>query len=160
MRIGLHLDCGEIASHWVEHAITYLPSDIRRTYANKFAFVCTAQSDAKRLTHEFREGREIIVLSERIVPADQSDESSRDVRYFIFVVLHEVAHAISQDRSPNLISPEENVEQEKRANCLAFRWMNDHLRARNISSLPEFSAEELGEAQSKTRLMMTAKVSR
>ena len=158
--MAVERDCGEIGNHWLDAALEYLPHDIFARWSNSLAFLCTSQSDAKRLTLEFRENREIIVLSERIVPAERSDEGSSDVRYFIFAILHEIAHAVFQDRPPRSITPTEGGKQEKRADGLAFQWMNDHLRAKNNPQLPEFTPEELDAAQLRTRQMMQSSMTR
>src|SRR6267378_13476 len=114
-----HLDCGHIANHWVWHALSCLPDKIRAELDEKLAFVCMAESDARRLTPQFVGGRHVIVLSERIVPLEQSDEGSPEVRYLYFGVLHEVAHAFRQHRLPSEISQEENEHQEAEAEELA-----------------------------------------
>lgn len=147
-------DCGYNGNYWCQYALQCLPEDIWREWQAKMAFVSLSGSDGRRLTHSFREKRDIIILSERIVPKNGTDESSPEVRYFVFVVLHEVAHAICRHRPPNEISPEENAAQEAEADRLAFRWFNEFLRERNHPDLPEFTEEELKRAQAANQAAM------
>jgi|SRR6267378_5662071 len=142
-----HLDCGHIANHWVWHALSCLPDKIRAELDEKLAFVCMAESDARRLTPQFVGGRHVIVLSERIVPLEQSDEGSPEVRYLYFGVLHEVAHAFRQHRLPSEISQEENEHQEAEADELAFEWFNGSLQAKANPMLPPFTRKELAKAK-------------
>ena len=137
-------DCSYDAQVWIRHALKCLPEDIFVSYLDRLAFVCMDTSDARRLTSSFCEGRDIIVLSERIIPRGPLCEDNLRVRYFWFAVLHEVAHAVSQHLSPNQITDAENQAQEIEANKLAFEWFNHYLVKKN---LPEFSEEELAQAQ-------------
>lgn len=134
-------DCGYNGNYWVKYALRCLPNNVRDTWTEKLAFVSVSDSDARRLTRSFCRERDIIVLSERIVPADCMDESEANVRYFVFVVLHEVAHAICDHRPPNEISATENSAQEDEADRLAFKWYNDFLITICHPDLPEFTKD-------------------
>ena len=153
------LDCGANGNFWVEYALGCLPTDVLDEWEDKLAFVCMAESDGRRLTPAFRGDREIIVLSERIVPRAHVAEDHPDVRYFTFAVLHEIAHAIRNHRPPNEITQEEDAVQEEEAYTLAFRWYNDYLRM-NHPDLPPFTEEELRHAQARTRAAMLAALGR
>ena len=100
-------------------------------------------SDGRRLTRSFLEGREIIILSERIIPRGRQPDNLK-VRYFLFAVLHEVAHAISDHQAPNKISDGENARQEEEADDLAFEWLNAYLKRVGRAV---FTKEELHQAQ-------------
>jgi Zn-dependent peptidase ImmA (M78 family) len=115
------LNCGDKGDFWAEHALLCLPDDIRNEWDNRLTIICMAESDGRRLTRKSREGKEIIILAERIVPSSSSNEDSADVRYFVFALLHEIAHAIYDDPPPNENSKEENEAIETRANSLAFQ---------------------------------------
>ena len=156
----LRADCGQNGNALLEWALDYLPDSIAHEWIGKLAFVCTAESDGKRLTHSFREEREIIVLSERIVPKKYDSECDPEVRYFIFAVLHEIAHAVNDDRSPRELSSKENDAQEERANCLALKWFNAYIHRKNIQTLPPFTREELALAKERNRERMRAEVGR
>ncbi|GAA0558534.1 hypothetical protein GCM10008942_03770 [Rhizomicrobium electricum] len=95
----------------------------------------------------FRNNREIIVISEHIVPSSFSGEDESDVRYFIYVVLHEVAHAISNDKSKSEVSPEVYQGQEERADRLALKWFNAHIDEKRIPGLPRMTVEEIRQSQ-------------
>jgi hypothetical protein len=146
------LNCGDKGDFWAEHALLCLPDDIRNEWDDRLTIICMAESDGRRLTRKSREGKEIIVLAERIVPSSSSNEDSADVRYFVFALLHEVAHAINDDPPPNECSKEENDAIEKRADNLAFQWFNSFLRTRRNSTA--FTKEELNTAQKRAQFLM------
>ena len=150
-----NINCG-FGDFWVEHALTHLPDEVAEAHSDRLAFVSMTNSDGRRLTPKFTVGRHVIVLSERIVPRRHVNEGSPEVRYFVFTILHEVAHAVSDHRPPSEISPEENERQEQEANELAFQWFNDVLRAKAHPDLPPFTADELAAAQARTRAEMEA----
>ena|SRR5258706_14817239 len=149
-------DCSPDAERWIIYALECLPADVLDEYQNALAFVCMDTSDGRRLTPAFREQRDIIVLSERIVPRGYAVETERRVRYFVFVVLHEIAHAVRQHQPPNEISEHENATQEAEAHALAFQWFNNYIRERNHPDLLEFGEEELTEAQEANQRAMRA----
>ena len=140
-------DCSYDAKSWIIYALNCLSADVFERCRDRLAFVCMDTSDGRRLTPEFMEGREIIVLSERIVPRGCLAEDHPKVRYFVFVVLHEIAHAVCQHRPPNQITEEKYSAQEAEAHGLAFSWFNDYLRARKHPDLREFTEQELKQAQ-------------
>jgi hypothetical protein len=154
------LNCGADGDYWVEYALGCVPDDLWNAWHDKLAFVCLAGSDARRLNPAAYKNRNIIILSERIAPKQHANEGSPKIRYFVFCVLHETAHAILCHKPPNEISPVENAAQEAEANSVAFGWFNDFLRDRNHPDLPEFTAEELKRAQTATQAAMKTALGR
>ena len=71
----------------------------------------------------------MILLSERILPKQHANEGQPEVRYFIYVVLHEVVHTIKKHKSPKLdkLTREEYQAQEDEADRLALEWFNRHI---------------------------------
>lgn len=136
--------CSEGAKFWIRHALDCLPDEVGDTIGNRLAFVCMDSSDGRRLTKEFCNNREIIVLSERIVPRGGLCENDWKVRYFWFAVLHEVAHAYCDHQAPKAISAEDNLQQEHHADDLAYKWFNEYLKSK---SQPLFTDEELEKAK-------------
>ncbi len=136
--------CSYDAKFWICHALRCLPSEIWDSLRERLAFVCMDSSDGRRLTHEFCENHEIIILSERIVPRGNVAEDDSKVRYFMFAVLHEVAHAVCDHQAPKAISEAENVGQENDADRFAFAWFNEYLKSKNQQ---EFTSAELAKAQ-------------
>ena len=141
-------DCSQDAKFWIIHALNCLPEDVRATQQDRLAFVCMDTSDGRRLTPAFCQEREIIILSERIVPRGCLPQDDLKVRYFVFAVLHEIAHGVSRHLPPNQISEQQDAAQEKEAHTLAFAWFNNYIRTRNSPDLREFTEEELMQAQS------------
>ncbi len=143
----------ETARELFNWALDYLPLHIRREWWGKIAFVCPNASDGKRLTRYFRGEREIIVISEHIVPRSFSSEGEPEVRYFIYVVLHEIAHAINDDKAPVEISPEENQKQEERADRLALEWFNTYIDSKRGSGLIRLTPDEVAKTQAQNALV-------
>jgi hypothetical protein len=128
-------------------------------YKDSLAFISTGESDGCRVARALCENREIIVLSERILPRKGVNEADPEVRYFTFVVLHEVAHAYLKHRSPMFdgITPEENAAQETKADALALRWYNEFVTGKAKPYLPELNAEEIESAKAKNQAEMEAR---
>ena len=151
------LDCGCSHNWWLELALKYLPQDIFDQNKERFLFTSTANRDACRLARHYCQTREVILLSERILPGQHvKDEMDPKARYFIYVVLHEVAHAIKNHKSPKFdqLSKEENEAQEKEADELAMTWFNEHVTKRNNEYLHHITDKEIETAQAINRELM------
>ena len=150
------LHCGNYYNQRVQNALMYLPRDTMEAHKERLAFVAMGHRDGCRLARALCENREIIILSERILPKRGAKEDKPDVRYFIYVVLHEVVHAIKNHRSPlyDSLTPEEVNAQEAEADDLALSWFNDHIAALRNPYLLALTREEVNEAQAKSRTAM------
>ena len=62
------LDCGDRYNQWVKIALGYLPIEILDENSENLVFISTAQRDACRVARFYCENREVILLSERILP--------------------------------------------------------------------------------------------
>lgn len=149
------LDCGPY-NRWVEIALGYLPREVLDEHKESLAFISMAHRDGMRLARVIYETREVIVLSEHVLPKVYANEGQSEVRYFFYVVLHEVAHAIKQHRSPQYdsLTEEEFEAQEQEADDLAFQWFNDHIAALANPYLPAITHEEIKLAQTKSQEVM------
>ena len=118
------LDCGDRYNHCVEIAPEYLPIDVLDEYKESLFFVAMGQRDGCRIPSAACKAREIIVLAEHILPKVGMDEAQREFRYFIYVVLHEVAHAITGHLSPlyDRLTEQQVEQQEAEADDLALMW--------------------------------------
>lgn len=96
------------------------------------------------------------MLSERLFPKGNVTEDHPDVRYLIFVVLHEIVHALQKHRSPLLdgLTSEESAAQEAEADRLALDWFNAHIRRRNNRHLRELTEDEVKSAQAKNQKLI------
>lgn len=139
------IHCGTNSNIWVENALEYLPQDILDENKDNIAFISTRESHACRLSRHLCEKREIIVISECIFPKNGSAEDKKKVRYFTFVILHEVAHAIKKHKSPlfDELTQGEIQRQEKEADDLAISWFNNHVELRNNKLLKPITHEEI-----------------
>jgi len=149
------LDCGPYSQR-VEIALRYLPRDVLDEHKEKLVFISMAHRDGCRLARVLCETREVILLSEHVLPKAHPDERQSDVRYFIYVVLHEVAHAIKKHRSPQYdsLTDEEFDAQEQEADHLAMQWFNDHIATLANPCLPAITREEIELAQAKSQETM------
>jgi hypothetical protein len=150
------INCGPNYNRWIEIALGYIPTDILWEYRDNLVFIGTGAMDACRVAPALRKSREIIVLSERIFPKRGANEGHLKVRYFIFVVLHEFAHAVLNHRSPLLdnLTKEENEAQEKEADDLAIRWFNAHVQAINNQHLKAISLDEIYRAKAENQILI------
>ena len=138
------LYCGIIWNGWVETALNYLPTDVFDQINGKIAFT-VLNYDAFRLAHKIRDHEEIIVLSPWIfsyIPAC-SCETDKEYKYFIFCVLHEVAHAVLKHYPPDEISNEENNEQEKQADNQALSWYNTYVLENSEKGYTTLTIDEI-----------------
>ena len=151
------LDCGREHNCWLQLALTYLPEDVLDKHKESFLFTSTATRDACRVARHYCQSREIILISERILPnKNVRNEADTKARYFIYVVLHEVAHAIKKHKSPifDNLTREECETQEKEADELAMSWFNNHVKMRNIEGLLPITRSEIKIEQEKSQKLM------
>jgi len=150
------LDCGDLGNRWVEIALGYLPHAVLEENKDKLVFISTAERDGCRIARHYCENREVIILSERILPKPGADDGQQDVRYFIYVVLHEVVHAIKKHKSPKFdeLTTEENEAQESEANAIAMEWFNDHIITSENENLKPITKEEIEKAKNKNLVLM------
>jgi len=151
------IDCGYWHNRWLETALKYLPDDLVENDKGELLFTSTATRDACRIARHYCQTREIILISERILPCKNiSSETDSKARYFIYVVLHEVAHAIKKHKSPLLdgLTKEESETQEKEADDLAIKWFNDHVSKRNNEHLRPITKKEIKEMKEKNQEVM------
>ena len=151
------LDCGYIHNRWLEIALKYLPKNLFDQNTKIFLFTSTVTRDACRVARHYCQTREIILISERILPGKNvSEVTDPKARYFIYVVLHEVAHAIRKHKSPIFddITKDDIDAQEKEANTLAMSWFNEHVSNLNNESLLPITEQEIKEAQEKNQTVM------
>ena len=141
---GIIIDCAPYFWH-VKTALKYLPESELHSLSGNLYITSTTSRGACRLSRALCETKEIIILSERIMPPQKPSEDDEIFRYFIFVVLHEVAHVIKKHRSPlyDELTLEEAEKQEDEANKLALDWFNAHVINRRNPNLQELSQEEI-----------------
>lgn len=146
-------DCGEHYNIWVECACSYALSGVPIEFFDNLVFLSTAERDACRIAEEYRK-KEIILLSDRILPKGVADEGDANVRYFIFTVLHEIVHAFRKHRPPNSISQEEHEAQERKADEHALEWFNQHIRERNNPYMAEITMREVNDMRERNQELM------
>lgn len=133
--------------NWVKKALEFLPEEISQLPKDKLVFystICIDCNDAIIIPKQIRENRDIIILSERIFPKKDASEDQREVRYFIFAVLHEIAHAVKH-QSDLIGSPEEEKTKNDEADGLAVSWYNKFVEKRNNPDLKQVTIEEINE---------------
>jgi hypothetical protein len=151
------LDCGREHNWWLELALKYLPEDVFDKCKESFLITSTANRDACRVARHYCQTREIILISERILPGQNvRDETDPKARYFIYVVLHEMAHAIKKHKSPvfDNLTREDIDAQEEEADKLAMSWFNDHVEKRKNKYLLPITKEEIRAVKDKNQELM------
>ena len=148
------IDCGGAYANAAVRSVleNYLPSDVLSAFDGRLAFVSTLGVDGVRLTKSFCRDRDVIVLSERIIPVTSEDEEFHPVyRYFIFVVLREIAHACKEHVSPfsNDLTAPQVESQTREAEELALKWFNEH--ASTTLFQPPVTISEIEEIRGKAR---------
>jgi hypothetical protein len=125
--------------------------DILDKHKENIVFLTTADRDGCRVAQHYCKNCEVILLSERILPKEHANEGQADVRYFIYVILHEVVHAIKKHKSPKFdqLSPEEKKAQEDEADSLALEWFNQHIEALGNPHLKPLTKEDIELEQKK-----------
>lgn len=142
----IEFSCSREAEMNITHAIQCIP--LNQIKGMKILFVCIDSSDARRLVMENYEGFEIIVISEFVIPRKWKTEDDWAKKYFNYVVLHEVAHALLQHKSPRNLTKEQNDEQENDADELAMSWFNEYLSSKEMEV---YSDTELEKAQQRVQ---------
>lgn len=150
------IDCGDDYENGAVRSVLedYLPPDVLGAFNGRLALVSTSSMDGIRLTKSFCRDRDVIVLSERILPVKSGDEEFHPrYRYFIFVVLRELAHACKNHLSPSLdgLTVEEAAAQEREACELAFEWFNEH--ASTTLFQPPLTPAEVDEFSKNARIL-------
>jgi hypothetical protein len=148
------INCGDdYANAAVRSALeNYLPSDVLSAFDGRLAFVSAGDAGVVRLTKSFCRDRDVIVLSERILPVKSGDEEFHpDYRYFIFVVLREIAHACKDHLSPlaDDLTAAQLDTQMREADELALNWFNEH--ASTTLFQPPITIAEVEELSEKSR---------
>ncbi len=153
---NLMIECGYRYNQWVQVALEYLPRDALDENKENLLFLSTTELDACRVARHLCENREIIVLSERILPKQGANGGQPDVRYFIFAVLHEVAHAVKEHKSPKLdnLSEQEKHAQEDEADKMALQWFNEHVKELNNPYIKLIEITEINEIREKNQVLI------
>jgi len=135
--------CKEPCGSWVYHALKFLPPELFGEWKDKLAFYSTTGRDACRVSRSISQEREIILLSERIVPSDTGNVWA--ARYFIFAVLHDIAHAVRNHKPPGEIA--DNQAQEDEADKIALAWFNEHVQEKGHPDFKKLTMEEVDTAR-------------
>lgn len=144
------LYCGRRNDNWVKMALNYLPDDIFERINEKIA-ITVLNSDALRLAQKICRHEEIIILSPWIFPYKYICETDKEARYFIFCILHEVAHAVLKHSPPDELLPQNNNDQETEADTYALKWFNDYALENSNKGIIPIAIEEIREQQEKNQ---------
>lgn len=127
----IEFSCSIEAKINITHAIQCIP--LNEIDELSILFVCIDNSDARRLVMENYKDFEIIVISEFVVPRDWDNEDHWKKRYFNFLILHEVAHALHKHKSPKKLNLEQNKKQEDDADSTAMLWLNSYFGSKSMN---------------------------
>lgn len=76
-----------------------------------------------------------------------SSEADKEWRYFIFAVLHEIAHAVLKHSPPDELKYQDNESQEHEADRHALEWFNSHVSENIDIGLTPLNIDEVRETQ-------------
>ncbi|MHA1919160.1 MAG: hypothetical protein ACTSWX_05385 [Promethearchaeota archaeon] len=147
----------DLPKKWIWIALNYLPREVFEELKNKIAIFSTFHKDGCRVATEIRKNREIIILSEHILPVEGASTGHSEVRYFIFVVLHEIVHAYKNHHPPQEITEAKYKEEEAEADKLALEWFNSYEKKRKKNNFKLLTMEEVEKERKKNREFMKAR---
>jgi hypothetical protein len=126
-------------------ALDCLPSFVVDDLRNRLAIFTMTHRRGIRLSRPLCENYEIIFLSEEVFPRSGGFVHEDGFRYFIFIVLHEVAHAYFKHKCPlfDKITPEEINKNEAEATTKAIEWFNMHISRAGITDQKPMVDDEI-----------------
>lgn len=125
-------------------ALRYLPLDILEWASDQVVFFSTfGKRYGSRLSRGMCKTKEVIYISEKSFPL-KFNEDKPATRFFIFIVLHETAHAYLMHKCQiyDKISEHEAELQEQEAIGLAIKWYNLQIKDRGY---PELNHDEIND---------------
>ena len=113
----------------LEIALDYVPAVVVNALRDRLAILTMTHRPGIRLSRPLCETCEVVFLSEERFPRVGGMPHETDSRFFIFLVLHEVAHAYLKHKCPyfDKLSEEEVVKNEDEATAKAIEWFNLHV---------------------------------
>lgn len=146
------LDCGDRGNDLVANALKFLPDDVLASHCDNLVIISTLERDACRVARHYCENRELIILSERIFPPVGVHLDAANGRYFVFAVLHEVAHATRKHQSPKFdeLSRDQARAQEHEADAVALEWFNSHVEAWGNPHMKPITIDEVDQARAES----------
>jgi len=128
-------------------ALQILPEDKQKSVIqNVFYFSTYGKRYGSRLSRGLCQAKEIIFISEKAFPKE-FDLESIDTRFFVWLVLHETAHAFRKHkcRIYDGISDTEYDAQEREATADAIGWFNDYASKNGITRIEDTDVSDYTE---------------
>jgi hypothetical protein len=128
-------------------ALQILPDDKQKwVIQNVFYFSTYGKRYGSRMSRGLCQAKEIVFISEKAFPKTFELESL-DTRFFVWLVLHETAHAIHKHkcRIYDGISDTEYDAQEREATADAIGWFNDYALKNKITPIEEKNVRDYTE---------------
>ena len=141
----------DLNDDWVNRCLLdvlkLLPDAVCKGKILGFAFLSMTDRFGLRVARKYCDTCEIILISEKIFPERTFHLSDPKSRFFTFVVLHEIAHAVEQHKSKYFDELPDDVDkkQESDAEAFAIGWFNDHV-VKDKKHLP-ITVEEIEKAR-------------
>ena len=129
----------------IRTALKYLPQSVLGHLAENLTILTMTNRAAMRLSRPLCEAKEIIFISDRIFPRAGFLESESGFRGFVFVVMHEIAHAYLKHKCPvyDGIGRDEVEKQENEADMLARVWYNEYVTTHPEIQIPQITVKEM-----------------
>lgn len=111
----------------IQRALEYIPEEVHTDIPETAIYTTTTRFGIV-LGPDIRKKYEVVMLSDKIIPPSGTPDADRFFRFFVFTVLHEVAHIFG-------------CNSESDADETAMSWYNKHISEIN-SDLPDFDTVE------------------
>lgn len=128
-------------------ALQVLPQDKQGwVVENVFYFSTYGKRYGSRMSRGLCQTKEVIFISEKAFP-QVWDINAIESKFFVFLVLHETAHAIRlhKCRIYDGLSDEQYNKQEQEATSDAIAWFNDYATENNVALITEVDVEKYKE---------------
>jgi len=113
----------------IKIALNYVPEFVVNDLRDHLAILTMTHRPGLRLSRPLCETCEVVLLSEERFPRVGGQQHESDFRFFIYLVLHELAHTYLKHKCPyfDKLSPEEITKNEDDATAKAIEWFNLHI---------------------------------
>jgi hypothetical protein len=129
----------------IRQALNYLPLTVIDQLKDNLSIFTMTNKAGVRLSRPLCQANDIIFLSDKIFPPEETPQTETNFRFFIIVLLHELVHAYLKHKCRVFhgISPDEVDKQELEADAMAMQWYNEYVEAHAELEIAAITKEEM-----------------
>ena len=129
----------------IEIALNYLPQDIVDDLQGTLAILTMTHRWGIKLSTQLCQKYEIVLIGEGTFPKVGRLPHRDDFRHFIFIVLHEIAHAYLKHKCPYFdeSTKDEIDANEDEATRNAIDWFNFSVKEKGINDQKDLTLDEI-----------------